>query len=186
MPDTTEEQIQAVHVGKPRLQNGPIYLAPYDSSWPLMFSSQARRIRDILGTTAILVEHAGSTSVSGLVAKPIIDIILVVPDTKEEQNYVAPLEADGYVLKVREPDWFEHRSLAASDMDVNLHVFSEGCAEIKRMLVFRDWLRANKDDRKLYAETKCKLAVKTWKYVQQYADAKTEVGEEILKRAMAG
>jgi GrpB-like predicted nucleotidyltransferase (UPF0157 family) len=66
---------------------------------------------------------------------------------------------------------------------VNLHVFSEGCPEIERMLRFRDHLRANVEDRELYQRTKRELAANEWTYVQDYADAKTVVVEEILARA---
>ena len=69
------------------------------------------------------------------------------------------------------------------DTDINLHVFSQDCPEIDRMLLFRDWLRANAADRDLYGRTKRYLARKKWKYGQNYADAKTEVVEEILVRA---
>lgn len=186
MQQTTEEQIRAANVGEPRLLNSNVLLAPYDSLWPLLFNSQARRIRDILGDNVRLLEHAGSTSVPGLMAKPVIDIILAVADSTDEPAYVTPLEAQGYVLRIREPDWFEHRLFAAPDMEVNLHVFSEGCPEINRILVFRDWLRINEADRKLYEATKRELAAKTWKYVQHYADAKSEVVLEILARAQAG
>ena len=65
----------------------------------------------------------------------------------------------------------------------NIHVFSHGCEEIARMLAFRDWLRVNSDDMKLYERTKQELAARTWKYVQNYADAKSDVVREILDRA---
>jgi GrpB-like predicted nucleotidyltransferase (UPF0157 family) len=51
------------------------------------------------------------------------------------------------------------------------------------MLLFRDWLRNNADDRLLYENTKRELAARTWKYTQNYADAKTEVVQQILARA---
>jgi GrpB-like predicted nucleotidyltransferase (UPF0157 family) len=72
------------------------------------------------------------------------------------------------------------------DTDINLHVYSPGCPDIDRVLVFRDWLRNNSADRDLYARTKVALAQKEWKYVQNYADAKTAVIEEIVPRARAG
>jgi GrpB-like predicted nucleotidyltransferase (UPF0157 family) len=96
------------------------------------------------------------------------------------------LEAVGYVLRVREPGWHEHRVLKGSDPDLNLHVFSTGCVEIERLLRFRDHLRADEEDRLLYERTKRALAQRTWKYSQHYADAKTEVVEEILTRAGRG
>jgi GrpB-like predicted nucleotidyltransferase (UPF0157 family) len=69
------------------------------------------------------------------------------------------------------------------DTDINLHVFSPGCPEIDRMLLFRDWLRSNTSDRRLYEHTKRVLAHRDWNYTQNYADAKTAVVEEILTRA---
>ena len=90
------------------------------------------------------LEHVGSTSIPGLAAKPIIDIVLVVADSADEAAYVPALEAAGYVLRIREPGWFEHRVLNGPDTKVNLHVFSDGCPEIGRMLAFRDRLRTRR------------------------------------------
>ena len=180
---TTEEQILAVTVGERRPLNGSILLAPYDPAWPSMFARQARCIRHLLGDTVLRLEHTGSTSVPGLSSKPIIDMVLAVPDSADEAAYIAPLETHGYVLRIREPDWFEHRMLKAPDIDANLHVFSAACSEIDRMLMFRDWLRTHADDRELYEHTKRELAARTWKYTQNYADAKSEVIEKILARA---
>jgi GrpB-like predicted nucleotidyltransferase (UPF0157 family) len=110
-------------------------------------------------------------------------MILVVADSANEKAYVPPLEDAGYVLHIREPEWYEHRVLKGPDTNVNLHVFSLGCPEIERMLVLRDRLRSNESDREFYARTKRELAQRDWKYVQQYADAKTAVVEEIIGRA---
>jgi GrpB-like predicted nucleotidyltransferase (UPF0157 family) len=123
--------------------------------------------------------------VPGLAAKPIIDIVLEVPDSTDEPAYVGDLEAAGYVLRVREPEFFEHRFLRAPDGDVHLHVFSAGCSETDRMVRFRDWLRTHDADRELYLRTKRDLAARDWKYMQQYADAKTGVVDEIMGRATA-
>ena len=133
----------------------------------------------------IRLEHAGSTSVPGLPAKPLIDIVLEVPDSAAEASYVPDLEAAGYVLRIREPDWYEHRSFKGPDTNVNLHTFSAGCEEVDRMLLFRDWLRKEPADRDLYATAKRELAAQDWTYVQQYADAKSAIVQEILGRAQA-
>src|SRR4029078_8355254 len=98
------------------------------------------------------------TSVPGLAAKPLIDSNLVVADTTEEDAYVPKFEPLGYVLRVREPDWFEHRMLRGQDPPVNLHVFNPGCEEVERMVVLRDWLRTHDDDRDLYSRKKRQLA----------------------------
>ncbi len=181
----TQERDDSVWVlGMERLDR-PIELAEYDPAWPTWFEHEERRIRRALGPGAIVLEHAGSTSVPGLAAKPIIDIVLAVADSADEPAYVQALEAAGYTLTIREPDWFEHRVLKDVEPSVNLHVFSAGSPEIERMLRFRDWLRANPQDRDLYERTKRELGARTWAYVQDYADAKGEVVEGILARALS-
>jgi GrpB-like predicted nucleotidyltransferase (UPF0157 family) len=139
----------------------------------------------VLASLAIRVEHVGSTSVPGLAAKPIIDMLLVVPDSADEPAYLPALEAAGYVLRIREPGWFEHRMIKGPEADINLHVFSAGAAEIDRMLLFRDWLRDHESDRAVYLTVKRQLAQRTWRHRQHYADAKTEVVRQILDRATA-
>lgn len=183
---STEEQILAARIGEVPPLNGPIFLADYDPAWPQLYDREAARIRAALGDRVLLLEHVGSTSVPGLAAKPRIDILLVVPRSADEPAYVPALEAAGYVLRIRELDWYDHRVLKGPDTDVNLHVFSPGCPEIDRMRRFRDWLRHSSADRQLYERTKRDLARREWKYTQQYADAKSEVVEAILARALEG
>ena len=182
-PATTDRQLQAVTIGERRPHAAPITLVDYDPVWPSLFEREKRQIQAALGATVLHLEHTGSTSVPGLAAKPIIDITLIVPDSGDEPSFVPPLEAAGYVLRIREPHWLEHRVLKGPDTDVNLHVFSAGCPEFERMIGFRDWLRTHDDDRALYERTKRTLAVLTWRHVQHYADAKTAVIEEIIARA---
>ncbi len=180
----TDERILRVTVGEPpKPVNGPITLVEYDPKWREEFISEARQIRDALGDRSLQIEHVGSTSVPGLVAKPIIDILLVVSNSANEESYLRDLEVLGYVLRIREPDWYEHRTFKKHDPEINLHVFSLGCVEIQRMVIFRDWLRENPADLDLYARTKKELASQNWKYVQNYADAKSKVIESIIARA---
>jgi GrpB-like predicted nucleotidyltransferase (UPF0157 family) len=179
-----EDELQAVTIGQVQPLTGPVELADYDPGWPELFRREEERIRAVLGERVLQIEHVGSTSVPGLAAKPIIDIVLVVADSADEQAYVTPLEAAGYVLRIREPDWHEHRVLKGPDTNVNLHVFSSGSEEIERMLAFRDRLRANESERGLYERAKRDLAQRQWEYVQDYADAKSEVVEEIIARAL--
>jgi GrpB-like predicted nucleotidyltransferase (UPF0157 family) len=182
----SEEEIRAYTIGELKPLSGGILIVDYDPLWPELFAREADRIRSVLGSLALRIEHAGSTSVPGLAAKPIIDMVLVVADSAREDGYAPALEAAGYVLRIRELDWYEHRMFKGSDTDINLHVFSSGCPEIDHMLMFRDWLRSNAADRDLYARTKVALSQKDWTYVQNYADAKTAVIEEILARVPGG
>jgi GrpB-like predicted nucleotidyltransferase (UPF0157 family) len=182
---TTEDEIRAVTIGEIEAGNASIRLDEYSPAWPQRFLEIDRELRDALGSEALQIEHVGSTSVPGLSAKPIIDVLLVVSKSSVEESYVPRLEGCGFSLRIREPDWYEHRLLKPTEADANIHVFSTGCREIIRLLTFRDWLRINESDRAMYQNTKKKLAARTWKYTQNYADAKTEIIEEILTRALA-
>ncbi len=181
----TPEQIEAMTIGEIEPLTGPIAFSEYDPKWPALYAREEARIRAALGDRVVRSEHTGSTSVPGLAAKPIIDITMTVADVTDEPAYVPDLEAAGYVLRIREsePDWYDHRVFKGPDTNVNLHVFSAGCPEIDRMVGFRDWLRTHEDDRNLYEQTKRELTAREWKYIQNYADAKTGVVEEIVVRA---
>ncbi len=178
-----DEEIRLATVGERAPLNSTIHLAAYDPTWPGTFTREAVRIREGLGGKVLLLEHVGSTSVPGLCAKPVIDMLLAVENSADEASYGPALESEGYALRIREPDWFEHRCFKLSRFEGNLHIFSAGCPEIDRMLLFRDWLRREEDDRLLYEGTKRKLAAQKWKFVQHYADAKSKIVKEILARA---
>lgn len=183
--ERSDEELQKATIGERLPHNATILLKEYTPQWTILFEQEADRIHHILGNIAIQIEHVGSTSVPGLCAKPIIDMLLIVADSANEKSYVPALEAAGYVLRIREEDWFQHRLLKGPDTDINLHVFSQGTSEIERMLRFRDWLRENENDRELYAQTKRTLAKQVWRHVQHYADAKTTVIQDIMNRALA-
>lgn len=180
-----EEQIQAYTIGEIEPLTEPIRFVEPDPAWPALYAREEVRIRAALGDRIVAIEHTGSTSVPGLAAKPIIDITMTVADVRDEAAYVPDLEAAGYVLRIREaePDWYDHRVFKGPDTNVNLHVFSDGCVELERMVGFRDWLRTHDDDRDLYERTKRELLSREWTYVQLYADAKGEVVEAIMARA---
>jgi GrpB-like predicted nucleotidyltransferase (UPF0157 family) len=179
----SEQYLRAHTVGELKPLSTRISIVDYDPQWPHWFQREAERIRVLLGDRAHQIEHVGSTSVPGLAAKPVVDILLIVANSSNESEYVPPLERGGYQLRIREPEWHEHRMFKGPDTDINLHVLSDGCAEIERILMFRDWLRNNESDRSLYVTTKRDLAQKDWKYAQNYADAKTAVIEAIMAKA---
>lgn len=152
--------------------SGPILICDYDPEWPKKYEAHAASVRSALGDLVLSLNHVGSTAVPGLAAKAVIDINLGVSNPAHETRYLPLLEAIGYKLVVREPAWFEHRMFKSAASDVNLHVFPAGCLELDRMLLFRDWLRGNPDEVRLYAESKRLLAARGWAHVQDYADAK--------------
>lgn len=186
MAGPTDEEMDRNLIGGRTRHDDTIHLADPDPAWPAVFAAEAEQIHRVLGPVAIAVDHVGSTSVPGLAAKPFIDMVLTVADTTDEAAYVPPLETLGYVLRIREPDWYEHRFLRRADAPFQVHVFGAGCPEIDRMLQFRDRLRSDADDRALYERTKRELAARRWAHVQHYADAKADVVADILTRATSG
>ena len=143
----TEEQIKEATIGEPTIINDQIKLVEYDLEWPRRFEREAERFRATLGDCALRIEHVGSTSVPGLVAKPIIDMLLAIVDSADEPHYVPALESAGYVLRVREPKWHEHRLFKGPGANINLHVsawaarrsngcfcFAIGCGSIEKIV----------------------------------------------------
>ena len=181
--DPIKERLREVIIGD--IEPQTIVVADYDPAWPERFRREEAKIRAALGERALAVEHIGSTAVPGLAAKPIVDILLVVEDSADEPSYLSALEGAGYVLRVREPDFDEHRMFRTPAKDVHVHVFSAGSPEIERYLLLRERLREDKGDRELYARTKSDLASRDWPSMQHYAEAKTEVIEGIIARAAA-
>lgn len=154
-----------------------------DPWWPDVFASLRERIASVMCERCIRIEHVGSTSVPQLAAKPIVDIVVTVDDPADEAVYFEAVVSLGYELRHREPDWYEHRVFALAEPASNLHVFADDCIEVSRMLRFRDHLRADARDRHRYESVKRELATRDWPTVQHYADAKSDVVEEILGRA---
>src|ERR1700740_1346933 len=110
-PFTTEDQLRAGTVADLTPLTGSILIVDYDPDWPRLFARESDRICGVLNSVALRIEHVGSTSIPGLAAKPVIDMVLVVQDSAAEPSYITPLEAAGYVLRIREPAWHQHRLL---------------------------------------------------------------------------
>lgn len=178
----SKKYLKNVTIGSLIEHKSQITLCEYDPNWENLFSKEAEKIKTALGEDALQIEHVGSTAIPDLCAKPIIDILLVVKNSDEEHTYIKQLEEIGYTLRIREPDWFKHRMLKGINPEVNLHVFSQNCEEAARMILFRDYLKSHPKDRILYEQTKRLLAQKHWNYIQDYADAKTDIIKKILKK----
>ncbi len=158
----------------------PIVVVDYDEEWPDRYRGVREGVRAALGASALRVEHIGSTSVPGLAAKPIIDVLVTVQDVEDEAAFVPLLEREGFVLRVREP---EHRMFRTPARDVHVHLYEPDHGAVSACLDLRDWLRVDADDRALYERTKRRLATRTWTDMNEYADAKTDVILAILGRA---
>lgn len=169
-------------VGEPE-QVRRIEIVEADAAWPGIFDDIRDGIIGALGDRALRVEHVGSTAVSGLAAKPVIDIDLTVADTDDEDAYVPALEKLGFLLRVREPWWLGHRCLVSAEPAVNLHVWPSDSPEAARHRIFRDWLRTDRADRERYADVKREVAADG--LMSEYNARKQAVVREIYARAFA-
>ena len=175
-PDVTTVEI----VGGPEAL--ALSLHSYDHRWQDIYVEHRQRIREVLAASEIEIEHIGSTSVPGLAAKPIVDIVVAVRDITAEEDYLDPLLAVGYELRVREPG---HRLVRTPARDVHVHLYERGTPAVDEYLLLRDHLRSHPDDRALYESTKRALLSKRWDDMNDYADAKTDVILAIKERARA-
>lgn len=159
-------------------------LHDYDERWVDIYLDHRDRIFRALAATgvSISVEHIGSTSVPGLAAKPIVDIVVTVDDITAEEDYLDALLAAGYELRTREPG---HRLVRTPTRDVHVHIYEQGDPAVTAYLLLRDWLRSNANDRALYEGTKRSLLRSRWEDTNAYANAKTDVILAISARAKA-
>lgn len=167
------------------IEKREITIRDYDPGWQKIFCRHSKVIRDALGDVALRIEHVGSTAVPGLAAKPIVDMLLIVADSSDEASYLSRMEKAGYRLRVREPEFQQHRMFRTPGLDVHIHVFSRDSAETERLLIFRDRLRTNAHDRQLYEQTKRALAAQDWPDMNAYAEAKSTVMQGIIVAARA-
>jgi GrpB-like predicted nucleotidyltransferase (UPF0157 family) len=150
-----------------------IEVVPYNQDWPLAFKTEAAKIKEALGDNCIEVHHIGSTSVPGLAAKPIIDMMPVVRDLGAVNNLA--MEDLGYEAKGG--DGIPFRSYFTKGKDLrthNVHIFEQGNLEIERHLNFRDWMLNNPADKEAYAELKNNLAEKFSNDIKSYRIDKDE------------
>ena len=173
---------RSIPINTPTPLDGQVVLVEYAPNWPAMFAQEAAHVRTALGDRVLVLEHIGSTAVPGLIAKPCIDIALGVADSADEAAYAPDLDAAGFVLRMRHPEWNEHRVFKSERINVNLHVWSADSPEIARHLEFRDWLRAHPEDRDAYAAAKRNLATSGFRTMSEYADAKNEIVAQITKK----
>jgi len=163
----------------------PVVVVAPDPAWPAAYDAVRRRLVAALGERVLEVQHVGSTSVPGLHAKPVIDVDLTVPDSAREDAWLPDLEAAGFVLRVREPDWEEHRLVRLDAPYANVHVWSPGAQEPRRHAAFRDWLSEHADDRAAYADLKCSLGERGFTDAMLYNNAKGALVYDIYERIFA-
>lgn len=158
----------------------------YSSDWPERFEREAGRIRRLLAEEIVAVHHIGSTAVSGLAAKPIIDVLPVVRDIERVDRYIGALRAaeyhpwGAYGLPGRRYFTRDRNGIRKA----NVHIFQEGNPEITRHVAFRDYLRAHSPVRDTYAQVKQSHYARHPADVGAYNDAKDAWVKRVEQQAL--
>src|SRR6185503_5473614 len=170
-----------------------VVITEYDASWPVLFEEEAHRLRAVLGSSALRIEHVGSTSIPGLAAKPVIDIQVSVASLAPHGRYVDVMATLGY------------RHVAFGDFDLvypffhkpvewpsthHVHLCESGGEQEWKHLAFRDYLRGHPQVAQEYAGLKRGLARMhdggTPQSMEAYSLAKSEFVANVLRAARAG
>jgi GrpB-like predicted nucleotidyltransferase (UPF0157 family) len=137
----------------------PVWISPYDATWPERFAQLTQPLRQALGPVALRIDHIGSTAVAGLAAKPVIDIQISVADFEPLAAYRLPLEHLRYIFRADNPNRTErYFREAPGHPRVHIHVKRAGSFGEQFALLFRDYVRAHLDVVSQYAQLKIGLA----------------------------
>ncbi|EOI3554320.1 GrpB family protein [Cronobacter dublinensis] len=163
-----------------------ITLENYDPAWPERFRQEADTLRATLGEIIVAVHHIGSTSVPGLAAKPVIDMLLEVTDVSLLDAFAAAMQAQGYTPR-GEYGIPGRRYYVKGDAvrTHHLHAFAAGSAHVTRHLAFRDYLRAHDDIAQEYAQIKLAAARDSGHQSDIYSALKNDFIASVERRALS-
>jgi GrpB-like predicted nucleotidyltransferase (UPF0157 family) len=165
----------------------PYELAPYNPDWVTQFESEAAVIRDIMGSTVLSIEHISSTSVPGLMAKPQIDILVVVDNLDEVPQFYEEFRGRGYIPQGRDyvdnDDDYITKDAPDGRRLVSIHIFAKDSLQIPMFLEFRNYLRTHDDERQLYMNIKHNLYEKYRDNYAEYDSKKIPLLKPIIERA---
>jgi GrpB-like predicted nucleotidyltransferase (UPF0157 family) len=161
----------------------PVELSLPSPLWLALAEEWSGALLDVLNAIEPRVEHIGSTAVPGLLAKPVVDLQVSVPDVDDEGTYRAALESLGFVLRAREPGHRFFRPPAGQPRIVHVHVCQKGSDWERDHLLFRDQLRARPDLAARYAELKRRLAREKGTDRIGYTEGKAEFIRDVLRSA---
>ncbi|OGZ42253.1 MAG: hypothetical protein A3C80_01420 [Candidatus Ryanbacteria bacterium RIFCSPHIGHO2_02_FULL_45_43] len=167
------------------LKRGTVKLVKHNPTWKQSFEREAKKIRKVFSKDALDIQHVGSTAVPGILAKPIIDIALIVPSLQKTKRYVKKLQALGYELKKN--DVKKERLFFTKGPEEKrthyLHVGENDSGYTEDMILFRDYLRKHKSTAKHYSELKSKLAGKYQNTREIYTTKKEKLVKKIVRKA---
>ncbi len=167
------------------LKRGTVKLVKYNSKWKESFEREAKKIKKILGKDALDIQHVGSTAIFGMLAKPIIDIIIVIPSLEIASKHIRQLKKIGYEPKKDDKKTKERLFFTKGPKERRiyyLHIGKAGSIYIKNTLLFRDYLIKHKNTAKKYSQLKKKLAEKYQDKREVYTKKKDKFIKSIIKK----
>jgi GrpB-like predicted nucleotidyltransferase (UPF0157 family) len=165
-----------------------VVIEEYNPMWPALFENEKELLSNVFDEIEFAIEHIGSTSIVGLGAKPVIDIMVGVPDFSLANNYVAGIELLGYQYISSYESVMPFRKFfikeSAGKRTHHIHLVELNTDFWKRHLAFRNYLRENDKVRDAYFMLKKGLVEKEWKSGDEYAAAKGDFINEVLKKVL--
>lgn len=168
-------------------QHRPYSLQEYDPQWKEVFIKVAEELRPVFGTNLVKIEHVGSTSIEGMLAKPQIDVLVVVKDLSCVEANRSILIELGFIVfgfgYVSEEDYSIAKDADDGTRRITIHTLQEGNPKIERYKIFQDYMRTHKEERELYARAKLKSYALNKDDYGNYYKGKEGVLNEIMARA---
>lgn len=161
-----------------------VEVTDYNQDWPEMYRKEADILRNIFSDCMVDIQHIGSTSVHGMKAKPVIDILIVLDNIENASSKDSAMIAAGYEPKgeygIPGRRFYQK---GGDERTHHVHAFGAGNPEIERHIVFRDYLRSNREDAAMYGNLKESLARKYPHDIDSYIEKKDQTVKEIERRA---
>ncbi|MBR7554038.1 GrpB family protein [Allobacillus sp. GCM10007491] len=162
-----------------------VEVTAYNEKWPILFQEEAERLKNVFGVELLEIHHIGSTSIPGLSAKPIIDMMPVVKSIEKIDAVNEKMKELGYLPKgefgIPGRRYFPK---AKENRTHHVHIFQEGSSHIHRHLVFRDYLRSHPTERGRYGLLKVNLAKKFPTDMVSYIKGKENLIKELEQKAL--
>ena len=165
------------------LKKGIVELVPHNEWWHQLFAEEKARMQNAFGENIVAVEHIGSTSICGISAKPILDIMVAIEKYSDGEKCVKPLEKLDYEYRGEYGIAGRHYFVKGEPRTHHIHMVEFGGDFWRSHLLFRDYLRQNSKISEDYENLKEKLAVEHWKNREAYQKGKTTFIESVLKTA---
>lgn len=163
-----------------------VQVIPHDPNWHSLFETESKQVTIALGENVMKIHHIGSTSISSIYAKPIIDILVEVNSILKVDQNNSQMRSLGYQC-MGEFGIQNRRFFLKDNLDEirthHIHVFEVDSPQVKRHLTFRDYLNNHLEDAELYSSLKRSLAEQYPNDIESYMDGKHDFIQEIDRKA---